>query len=165
MSFRRGVGGTGIAWEEQRPISVLDLATDERITRTQAREEAVGLGISSGLLFPVIHEGQTLAVLAFAGRESRELSEDFLRTLQSLGADLGRFLARRRGDIGMQRLSARETQVLKLASDGLSAPMIAERLVIGPATVKTHFTHIYEKLGVADRSAAVAEAMRQGLIE
>jgi two-component system nitrate/nitrite response regulator NarL len=42
--------------------------------------------------------------------------------------------------------------------------MIAERLVIGSATVKTHFEHIYEKLGVTHRAAAVAEAMRRGLI-
>jgi len=38
--------------------------------------------------------------------------------------------------------------VLQLASEGLSGPLIAERLFVAPATVKTHFDHIYEKLGV-----------------
>ena len=38
-------------------------------------------------------------------------------------------------------------------------------LVIGATTVKTHVGHLYEKLGVSDRAAAVAEAMRRGLIE
>ncbi|MEA2288463.1 MAG: Bacterial regulatory protein luxR family, partial [Solirubrobacteraceae bacterium] len=37
-------------------------------------------------------------------------------------------------------------------------------LILSPATVKTHFENIYEKLGVSDRAAAVAHAMRIGLI-
>ena len=86
------------------------------------------------------------------------------RTLSSLGHDLGRFLAQRRAEIGFRPLSARELEVLQFAARGLSGPMIAERLGIGPATVKTHFEHIYGKLGVSDRTAAVAEAMRHGLI-
>ncbi|MEA2285186.1 MAG: two-component system, NarL family, nitrate/nitrite response regulator NarL, partial [Solirubrobacteraceae bacterium] len=42
---------------------------------------------------------------------------------------------------------------------------IAEQLFLSPATVKTHFEHIYEKLGVGDRAAAVAQALRTGLID
>jgi two-component system nitrate/nitrite response regulator NarL len=62
-------------------------------------------------------------------------------------------------------LSGREREVLGLIADGLSAPAIAERLVLSTATVKTHLAHLYEKLGVSDRAAAVAEAMRRGLLE
>ena len=40
-----------------------------------------------------------------------------------------------------------------------------ERLFLSPATVKTHLQHLYGKLGVSDRAAAVAEAMRRGLLE
>jgi ATP/maltotriose-dependent transcriptional regulator MalT len=128
-------------------------------------DDAVARGIRSMLMFPAVHEGETLALMVFGGREPRTLTEAFLSTLESLGNDLGRFFARRRSEIGMQRLSPRELEVLRLAADGRSAPAIAQQLVIAPATVKTHFTHIYEKLGVADRSAAVAEALRQGLFE
>jgi two-component system nitrate/nitrite response regulator NarL len=42
---------------------------------------------------------------------------------------------------------------------------IAERLVLSPGTVKTHFQNVYAKWGVPDRAAAVAEALRQGLID
>jgi two-component system nitrate/nitrite response regulator NarL len=42
---------------------------------------------------------------------------------------------------------------------------IAERLVVSPATVKTHFTNLYPKLGVSDRAAAVAATLRLGLID
>jgi two-component system, NarL family, nitrate/nitrite response regulator NarL len=62
-------------------------------------------------------------------------------------------------------LTERERQVLKAISDGKSLPQIASELYLGVTTVKTHVQHLYEKLGVSDRAAAVAEAMRRGLIE
>jgi two-component system, NarL family, nitrate/nitrite response regulator NarL len=62
-------------------------------------------------------------------------------------------------------LTERESQVLRLIADGLSGPQIGERLYISSSTVKTHVKSLLEKLGVSDRAAAVAEAMRRGLIE
>jgi two-component system, NarL family, nitrate/nitrite response regulator NarL len=62
-------------------------------------------------------------------------------------------------------LTERERQVLKSIADGKSLPQIASELYLGVTTVKTHVQHLYEKLGVSDRAAAVAEAMRRGLIE
>ncbi|MEA2441946.1 MAG: two-component system, NarL family, nitrate/nitrite response regulator NarL [Thermoleophilaceae bacterium] len=62
-------------------------------------------------------------------------------------------------------LSARENEVLVLIADGLSAPDIGKRLHLSPATVKGHLQSLYEKLGVSERAAAVAEAMRRGLLE
>ena len=63
------------------------------------------------------------------------------------------------------RLTEREREVLVMIADGLSAPAIAERLVLSTATVKSHQQTLYEKLGVSDRAAAVATAMRRGLLE
>jgi two-component system nitrate/nitrite response regulator NarL len=62
-------------------------------------------------------------------------------------------------------LSDRERQILRLVADGCSAPAIAGRLHLGRATVKTHLAHVYGKLEVSERAAAVAEAMRRGLLE
>ena len=62
-------------------------------------------------------------------------------------------------------LSQREREVLELIAEGLSAPDIGKRLHVSPATVKTHLQSLYEKLGVSDRAAAVASAMRTGLLE
>ncbi|MDQ8046714.1 MAG: response regulator transcription factor [Patulibacter sp.] len=62
-------------------------------------------------------------------------------------------------------LTDREAEVLVLIAEGLSAPAIATRLQLAPGTVKTHLSHLYEKLGVSDRAACVAEAMRRGLLE
>ena len=61
-------------------------------------------------------------------------------------------------------LTPRELEVLDLAAAGCNGPMIAAELVVSAATVRTHFEHIYEKLDVRDRAAAVAKAMRLGLI-
>jgi len=62
-------------------------------------------------------------------------------------------------------LSAREHEVLRMIADGKSGPAIARELQIGAATVKTHTQNVYAKLGVPERAAAVAEAMRRGLLD
>jgi two-component system nitrate/nitrite response regulator NarL len=72
---------------------------------------------------------------------------------------------RARGQADDQRLTPREREVLSLIAGGASAPEIARKLHLSTGTVKTHLLHLYEKLGVSDRAAAVAEAMRKGLIE
>ncbi len=61
-------------------------------------------------------------------------------------------------------LSEREREVLSLLAEGASTHEIAERLILGQSTIKTHLRNLYDKLGVKDRAAAVAEAMRRGLI-
>lgn len=62
-------------------------------------------------------------------------------------------------------LSPREAEVITMMANGLSVPDIAERLHLAPTTIRTHVQRLYEKLGVSDRGAAVAEAMRRRLVE
>ncbi|MEU3713031.1 response regulator transcription factor [Streptomyces catenulae] len=61
-------------------------------------------------------------------------------------------------------LSRRETEVLQLVADGLSNAEVSKRLFLSQATVKSHLVHIYTKLGVDSRTAAVAAATARGLI-
>lgn len=61
-------------------------------------------------------------------------------------------------------LSPREIEVLGLVADGLSNLEISKRLFLSQATVKSHLVHIYTKLGVDSRTAAVAAGQAQGLI-
>jgi DNA-binding NarL/FixJ family response regulator len=61
-------------------------------------------------------------------------------------------------------LSDREQEVLSLIARGASNREAAAQLLISEATVKTHLLHIYAKLGVSDRAAAVAEAFNRGLL-
>ncbi len=62
-------------------------------------------------------------------------------------------------------LSPREREVLGLIAAGSSIPAIAKELFLAPSTVKTHVQRLYEKLGVSERAAAVAEAMRRKLLD
>jgi two-component system nitrate/nitrite response regulator NarL len=63
------------------------------------------------------------------------------------------------------RLSERELEVLKLAAEGFTAEYIANSLVLSPATVKTYLSRIYRKLGVSNKAAAVAIAIRNGWLQ
>jgi DNA-binding NarL/FixJ family response regulator len=63
-----------------------------------------------------------------------------------------------------ETLSARELDVLRLVAGGATNREAAARLFVSEATIKTHLLHIYEKLGVRDRAAAVAEAYKRGLL-
>ena len=65
---------------------------------------------------------------------------------------------------GPETISARELEVLGLVAAGTTNREAAARLFISEATVKTHLLHIYTKLGVSDRAAAVAEAFNRGLL-
>ncbi|MEW5354693.1 MULTISPECIES: response regulator transcription factor [unclassified Streptomyces] len=65
---------------------------------------------------------------------------------------------------GNEPLSAREREVLVLVARGASNREIARELFISEATVKTHLTHLYAKLGVNDRAAAVAVAYDRGIL-
>jgi two-component system, NarL family, nitrate/nitrite response regulator NarL len=61
-------------------------------------------------------------------------------------------------------LSPREREILNRIAAGESVPTIARAIHLSVSTVKTHVHHLYEKLEVSDRAAAVAVAMRRGLI-
>jgi DNA-binding NarL/FixJ family response regulator len=62
-------------------------------------------------------------------------------------------------------LSDREVEILILVARGLSNKEIGRALFISPITVKNHVAHIYEKTGVATRSAAALFAVTQGIVD
>jgi DNA-binding CsgD family transcriptional regulator len=64
----------------------------------------------------------------------------------------------------MTQLTARERDVLELLAGGLRQEQIADRLEIGPATVRSHLRNATERLGAANSTQAVAIAIRRGLI-
>jgi DNA-binding CsgD family transcriptional regulator len=151
----------GRAWKSEHPVFTDDIRED---VTARCGELADALGLRSGIAFPASGPDGTLAVLSFYSFERLAPSDHLTRTLVAIGRELGRFLASRRVELGPLPLSRRELQVLKLAAEGHNGPRIGELLFVSPATVKTHFENIYEKLGVSDRTAAVAYALRIGLL-
>ena len=73
-------------------------------------------------------------------------------------------LVGRARESGERALSAREIEVLMLVARGTSNKLIARDLEISETTVKTHLLHIFSKLGVDDRTAAVTTAVERGII-
>jgi DNA-binding CsgD family transcriptional regulator len=160
-SLSRGEGLPGRAWESMHPETVVDVTEDPWYL---PREAARAAGLHSALAFPAVKATEVLAVLEFYSQHE-DLSDRLGKTMSAIGYELGEFLSRRRGELQPPVLTPRQIEVLQLATEGQTVAQIAEALQIGPGTAKTHLENIYRKLGVSDRSAAVAYALRLGLIE
>ena len=74
-----------------------------------------------------------------------------------------RLMQRMRGT-DEEGLSTREIEVLELVARGTSNKEIAKQLWVSETTVKSHMLHIFDKLGVTDRTAAVTAALKRGII-
>jgi two-component system NarL family response regulator len=64
-----------------------------------------------------------------------------------------------------QELSARETEVLQLVVEGKSNKEIAAAIGLSDGTVRVHLSHIFEKLGVHDRTQAAMQAVQRGIVK
>ncbi|HEX2128240.1 MAG TPA: response regulator transcription factor [Solirubrobacterales bacterium] len=160
-------------------VSVIDLAMPElsgfevlnAIQRDGVATKIVVLSANteSEAVFRAVAEGAVAYIPKEADRE--EVCDAIAAASRGdvvLSSDIQAGLAneiRLRGKEERTPLTPRESDVLKLTAEGLSAPEIGFQLHISAATVKTHMQSAYEKLGVSDRAAAVAAAMRQGLLE
>jgi DNA-binding NarL/FixJ family response regulator len=105
-----------------------------------------------------------------AGRDAAELAARRVADRARQTAERARENARRLrarthpdGYVEAPTVTPRELEVLELASHGLTAAEIAEQLALSIGTVKTHLQNVYPKLGVNDKAAAVATALRHGL--
>ena len=116
-------------------------------------------------ILPAIEAGATGYLLKDAPRE------DLFRAIRAAArgetvlapAVAARLVGRMRTP-AQETLSVREIEVLALVAQGKSNKEIARQLHISEATVKTHLVHIFGKLGVADRTAAVTEALKRGIL-
>jgi DNA-binding CsgD family transcriptional regulator len=150
---------------ELRRLKIEDLTPEHMLgTMHAAWSRLLGTGCVAGPYSVALPDGSRLEVTYYGLADAMPglhlimfvpadwPDEEFLTEFQQLGSET------------VSQLTARELQVLELAADGRSAPLIAIDLGVSVATVRTHFGHIYEKLRVGDRAAAVAKAMRLGMI-
>jgi DNA-binding CsgD family transcriptional regulator len=156
----RGLAGRALA--AAGPIVVSSLTDDARF---EPHRVSVRAGLRAAVAFPANAGGRPLAVLGFAARSPAALELVTPATLARVGDDVGSALARRRGELEPSVLTPRELEILRLAAHGHAVHRLAAMLGISSSTVKTHLEQVYRKLGVSDRTAAVAEMMRRGMID
>ncbi|MBI2460747.1 MAG: response regulator transcription factor [Candidatus Rokubacteria bacterium] len=121
----------GAEADEDRALKALEAGARGILSRGAGAEE-----LSKAIR--VVHDGQIWAGKRVVARLVEELAARFE-------------VSRAEQAQVVQRLSPREREIVQLAVGGLSTQEIADRLAISPATVKAHFTHIFQKLGVRDR--------------
>jgi DNA-binding CsgD family transcriptional regulator len=162
LEVAKGVGLAGRAWQSRQPAAPARARPGEGFSERHVSDLG---GVSPAIALPAVADDDVLAVLVVYASEPFTPGERLMEALAEVGSQLGTFLARRRGALRPSRLTRRELEVLQLAALGLEGNEIQSRLLLSRSTVKTHFEHIYAKLGVSNRVAAVATALREGLIE
>jgi DNA-binding NarL/FixJ family response regulator len=134
----------------QPHVHVLVLTTYDTDADVQAALEAG----ATGYLLKDAHRDELLRAVRTAARGESVLSPSVAR----------RLIGNMRRAVS-DALSARELEVLRLVAAGATNREAAAQLFVSEATIKTHLLHIYDKLDVRDRAAAVGEGYRRGLLE
>jgi len=142
-------------------VGVLFLVTDEN----RAARLAAGLSPRPWGILPLDCSTEELLAALQALQEgliagTPSLMEPLLVGLSQYDSSSGEVLA----DPPIELLTERETQVLQLLAQGLANKQIAFALGISEHTVKFHISSVYTKLGVASRTEAVRQGVRQGLV-
>jgi len=145
---------------------------------TRALSRAIGLAHPGSLIYPfILYQGAVCKVIANTSARDFGLIRpgeiDFLDRLHEIFSqsrkDIDSDIAHP-ADLAIesidevQPLTARETQLLRLVNEGLSNQTLADQLSISLPTVKWHLRNLYGKLGVRNRSAALAKARAYGLL-
>jgi DNA-binding NarL/FixJ family response regulator len=144
-----GVAATASIKEEHSEINVLILTTyDTDADILRALEKG-----ATGFLLKDEREDRLFDAIREAARGKSSLAPGVA----------SRLVERLRGDAD-SHVSDREIEILMQVAQGRSNREIARELLISDSTVKAHMLHIFDKLGVTDRTAAVTTALRRGII-
>jgi DNA-binding NarL/FixJ family response regulator len=166
------------AWRELKPdVVVTDLQMPDghgldvvrAIRETDDATGVVVLTMHAGddQIFAAMEAGAS----AFVGKDTRATEvvsaakHAAVAPRTFLCAGLSQAVMRRATTPAPPKLSSREAEVLGLLADGLGTGDIASSLYMSESTAKTHITHIYQKLGAANRAQALVTAMRLGLLD
>jgi DNA-binding NarL/FixJ family response regulator len=166
------------AWKELAPdVVVTDLQMPDGhgldlVRAIRAQSDATGVVVltmhaGDDQIFAAMEAGAS----AFVGKDTRATEvvsaakHAAVAPRTFLCAGLSQAVMRRATSPAPPKLSGREAEVLDLLADGLGTSEIASSLYMSESTAKTHITHIYQKLGAANRAQALVTAMRMGLLD
>ena len=173
-SLREGVS----AWESLQPDVVvtdlqlpdghgLDVVRAIRATNDTTGVVVLTMHAGDDHIFAAMEAGAS----AFVGKDTRAsevvsaAKHAAVAPRTFLCAGLSQAVMRRATSPAPPKLSGREAEVLGLLADGLGTGEIAASLYRSESTAKTHITHIYQKLGAANRAQALVTAMRLGMLD
>lgn len=159
--------GPDIVLMDLRMPQVDGVTATREIKRSQPETQILVLTTydSDADILPAIEAGATGYLLKDSSRE--ELYKAIQATARGetvLAPTVAARLVGRMRAPAEEKLSSRELEVLQLVAEGASNKDIASRLHISQATVKSHLIHIFGKLGVSDRTAAVTVALQRGIM-
>ena len=100
VTYSRGQGLAGRAWESGEPQWAADITQDERIGQKLL---SLRSGMRGVFAFPLVSEGETMGVLVFNSLEVRERQEHVVRAIGAIGSHIGQFLRRKRAEEELQR--------------------------------------------------------------
>jgi DNA-binding CsgD family transcriptional regulator len=159
--LRRGSDLPGLAWKVEGAVTAeLRSGAGETRRSRAARHD----GLLGRLAFPAVNAGRVLGIVELAFAAPPPLTDRLARAVTAIGYEIGHFLARRPPVDDVVALTPRQTEVLQLAALGLSARASADQLGVAPATVLAHLANIYERLRVTQKTTAINEARRLGLL-
>jgi DNA-binding NarL/FixJ family response regulator len=165
-------------WEELQPdVVVTDLQMPggsglDVVRAIRAKSDVTGVVVvtmhaGDDQIFAAMEAGAS----AFVGKDTRAsevvsaAKHAAVAPRTFLCAGLSQAVMRRATTPAPPKLSSREAEVLGLLAEGLGTGEIAASLYMSESTAKTHITHIYQKLGAANRAQALVTAMRLGLLD
>jgi LuxR family maltose regulon positive regulatory protein len=171
-------GRTGSVIEVRALQALARSAGGDQAGALAALAEALTLGAPEGYLRVFVDEGPAMAALLhqlLVGRRQQQVAaagvpREYLARLAEAFEEAGlpiRPPVRRGGVVVaglVEPLTARELEVLGLLAAGAPNRAIAEQLVVTPETVKKHLSHLFDKLGAANRTQAVGRARQLGLL-
>ena len=114
VTYKRGVGLAGTAWEKREAIWVSDITNDARVARPAAARET---GTRAALTVPVLAQDEVIGLFIFQSREVRPPDERLLQAMQLIGGQIGQLVRRAKAEDAVRQSEARFRSLCTLSSD------------------------------------------------
>jgi PAS domain S-box-containing protein len=165
VTFQRGVGLPGRAWEQDAPVWSRELATDESFARVRSAHET---GLRSAMAGPIRGDRGVVGVLEFFSPESREEDDETVAMMHSVASQVGLYVERQRADVRVERSRELHAATVAAALDCIITIDAAGHVVdFNPAARET-FGYTREEAIGAELGALIVppelrEAHREGI--
>jgi PAS domain S-box-containing protein len=165
VTFQRGIGLPGRAWEQDAPVWIGELATDGSFARVRSAHET---GLRSAMAGPIRGDGGVVGVIEFFSAEPREKDEATIAMMHSVASQVGLYVERRRADVAVQRSRELHAATVAAALDCIVTVDAGGRVVDFNRAAQETFGYTREEAVGAELGSLIVppelrEAHRRGL--